>query len=486
MPSVGAAPSSSYTSIKFGYAEAEKEGSFEPSLLLDGFLDPSSIIKEVISGRRFLFLGYKGSGKSAIAERLRLLSEKTSDLFVQPLFLGDFPFTDFGRIVKGDAEPESKLPTAWSWLLLLNILDSLSRDEGAAPISPVDFRSAIVTLGRMGLLPSPSLKELVRVSSKKSFKVSIPKFFEAGVEKTTENADYDLPFLVERLRAVTTLFRSDSTHLLILDGLDEILTARQIQYQSLAALIAESNRLNSLFHRECVPVKIILLCRTDLFERLPSANKNKLRQDSACQLDWYHDPRRPEDSLLVGLANLRARLAIPTSHDIFREYFPSTNDDQDIRAFLLDLTRHTPRDFLQLLTRIQQFASHGRISREQLLSGVRAYSIEYFLPEIRDELHGYVELTSVDRTVELIGSLRRRDFYYNELLEKAKCFASSESFDLAPIISALFECSAIGNVHNRPGGTTYYTFKFRNRNSTLNLDDRLILHRGMWKALNLI
>jgi hypothetical protein len=112
--------------------------------------------------------------------------------------------------------------------------------------------------------------------------------------------------------------------------------------------------------------------------------------------------------------------------------------------------------------------------------------MDYFRPEIRDELHGYIDLMSLDRTLDLIGSLRKRDFYYKELFEKAKSSNDSGVPDFAPVISALFECSAIGNVHNRPGGTTYYTFKFRNRNSTLNLDDRLILHRGMWKAMNLV
>ena len=108
------------------------------------------------------------------------------------------------------------------------------------------------------------------------------------------------------------------------------------------------------------------------------------------------------------------------------------------------------------------------------------------MPEIRDELHGYVDRDSVDAALDLIGSLRTREFKMADLDAKAKGNPRFESLDLPNIIRTLFEASAIGNIHSRPHGKTTYTFKFRNRNSTLNLEDRLILHRGMWKAMNLI
>ena len=214
-----------------------------------------------------------------------------------------------------------------------------------------------------------------------------------------------------------------------------------------------------------------MLCRTDLFERLPSANKNKLRQDSSVTLDWYHDTRNSKDSNLIKLANHRARMVKPSSRDIFHEYFPAKSSSLDIRTFLLDLTKDTPRDFLQLLNKIQNFSTNRTISREDLLNGVRQYSIEYFLPEIRDELHGYVEMEDVDLILDLIGSLRKRDFTFKEMKEKAALEERFKRLKLESIIGALFECSAIGNVQRKSGGITYYTFKFVNRNSTLNLSD---------------
>jgi hypothetical protein len=482
--SVGSTPLN-FRDIRFGFADAETESVEEPRLLLDGFFDPSSMIDSALKGREFLFLGYKGSGKSSISEHLRLSTEQDPQIFVTQAFLSDFPYANLKNIVRGVVDPEARYPSAWTWLLLLALFGSFDKDKGAEIESSSEYSDALKVLKNNGFLPTPSLKEVVRVSSKKSFRINL-KGVSGATESASTEITHDLLTFIERLRQITSQIKTTSTHLLVIDGLDEILSASEVQYQSLAALVGEVGRLNSFFKRNGTPAKIVVLCRTDLFERLPSANKNKLRQDSAFSLDWYHDSRDPNNSMLVHLANRRAKLSQPSIENVFAEYFPDQLERQESKHFLLDLTRHTPRDFLQLLNRIQKFSEHGRLTRDQVLNGVRQYSIEYFLPEIRDEMHGYIKREDVDATFDLIGSLRKRDFKLSELLSKASGQERFERLDLPNIIRTLFEASAIGNIHNRPGGTTLYTFRFRNRNSTLNLEDGLILHRGMWKAMNLV
>ena len=127
--------------------------------------------------------------------------------------------------------------------------------------------------------------------------------------------------------------------------------------------------------------------------------------------------------------------------------------------YLLDFTRHTPRDFIQVLTHIQPFAPktdhptliRRTLSQDQVLSGMRSYSIDYFLPEIKDELVGYFPAEDVESVMNLIGSLRSREFTFVELTAKAVGQKRFSNLDLSAIIGALFECSAIGNVHSRKG-----------------------------------
>ncbi len=480
-----------FKDLRFGKTSAEKESEVWPDLLTEGYFDPYGFIRSAREKGPFLFLGYKGSGKSAIGEHLRLTAANEPQTFVKYLSLGDFPYTPFSKLIRGDIEPEAKYPMAWSWLILLQVIDQLAQDLGSSLQSDNEASEALSKLRHAGLLPSSNLSHIVQVTTKKSFGLNL-KYLQAGREELSiPGSISDVPFLVEKLKELVFRTRSRSKHLIVIDGLDEILTKRERQYESLAALMYEADRLNGQFSRLDCPVKIVVLCRTDLYEHLPNANKNKVRQDSAVHLDWYHDPDAPENSNLVKLANYRASLAVGVPIDIFNTYLPKSvqsaraHGDTDTRRFLLDCTRHTPRDFITLLNFIQKYSGDSTaVSNAQVVSAVRAYSNDYFVPEVKDELHGYLSPDQIDHIVALFSALGKREFSFSELEDCSKNFNSSLNVDLQEALRLLFNCSAMGNLE-RAGGTTYFTMKYRNRYAVLNLGKKLILHRGMWKALSL-
>jgi len=478
-----------FADLRLGKTSAERESQEWPDLLIDGFFDPYGLIRAAKKNGPFIFLGYKGSGKSAIGEHLRLTAENDPTTFVRYLSLGDFPYTPFSKIIKGDLEPEAKYPTAWSWLLALQILDLFNTDQGSSLQQDSEALAAVGQLSDAGLLPSKSLSHVVKISTKRGFSFSW-KGIGLSADGTFERGTAaDIPFLVEKLKTLILDVKSTSKHFIVLDGLDEILTKRGAQYESLASLLYETDRLNLEFSRRECPVKIIVLCRTDIYEGLPNANKNKIRQDAAVHLDWYHDPQSPEESRLIKLVNHRASLSVGRKIDMFEEYFPKEISGphglQEVRRFLLDFTRHTPRDLVTLLNYIQKFESGtGTVTTEHLLSGTRAYSVEYFVPEVKDELHGYLTPVEIDRVIALFSSLGKREFTYGELLRCADGFFPPLELNLLDVLSHLFQCSAIGTLE-RTHGKTYFTVKYRNRNAILNVGNKLILHRGMWKALNL-
>lgn len=476
-----------FKDITFGYSSAEKERSEEPELILNGYIDYKYATNVARTGEKYLFLGYKGAGKSLIGERLELTLSAEHSQFVKLVSLGDFPFTPFSKIIRGDAEPEVKYPSAWSWLLLIYILESFARDEALRHPDQVALQDAIKAFRMMGLSPAGDPASLVRTSSKNNFMLSLPgKLAEYSWSGSETRPASELPSFVESLKTMISQARSTSSHYLIIDGLDDVLTSRAVQYQSLSALIFEVGRLNKLFSSCECPAKIIVLCRTDIFERIPGANKNKVRQDDAIELDWYHDPREPYDSLLVQIAQLRAARSAGASVDIFKQYFPSHIDKIETIRYLLDSTRHTPRDFLRLLTNIKEFADTTRITVDQVKSGLREYSIKYFLPEIQDELSGYATSDEITRLISSLAKVRKRDFKLNELITAASSLTRPlEAERTLQLCETLFNCSAIGNIQHRPGGSTFYTFKYRNRHSSLNENEDVMLHRGLWKALNL-
>ena len=238
-----------------------------------------------------------------------------------------------------------------------------------------------------------------------------------------------------------------------------------------------------------ISAKIILLCRTDLFEKLPGSNKNKIRQDSSITLNWYSAPAFSDNSSLFDLANMRAKLSDDQISDLFDIYFPEKFRKRPIRRFLLDNTRHNPRDFLQLLQYLKKNLPSDTIHEEQISDGLVSYSDNYFLPEIKDEMSGYLLPKEIELIFKILGALRSRIFSLSDFEETANTLSSNDkSLNSIRILELLYECSAIGNItypEKNDKSVCYMSFKFRNQNSTFNHNEDIIFHYGLWGALNI-
>jgi len=465
-----------FKNIKFGYAAAETEGSRAPELLQYAFLDQFGAVENTLSGNQFLLLGPKGSGKSAIAEKMRLIAETRQDLTVKIRRLSTFPYKLFGRIVAGKEEAQVRYPRAWDWLLLVTLIGSFMEDDQAKDAEVL--WKVIGILQDNSLVPVENLDQLAAKSSKKIFRVNLP------------NDAMDISSFVEILYDAALKFRSKKRHILIIDGLDDVLISKESQAQVISALILAACNLNLEFLRHNVNSHVLILSRTDLFESLPNPNKNKFRADYAVVLDWYHNPRHPEDSGLIHLAQRRSQVANVELGDIFFECFPEKLEGKNPRRWLLDLTRHTPRDFLQLLTHIQRFvrldSKESKISREEMYAGLRSYSLEYFLPSIKDSLDGFIDRDMIDIGMSTIGSLRKREFTLKDFLSHAaESLGELNPIDARAFLKALFQAGAIGNKTVR-SKSVMYTFQFRNPHSSINYFEPFIVHKGLLKAWNLI
>ncbi len=321
-------------------------------------------------------------------------------------------------------------------------------------------------------------------SSARSFQSGF-KGVNFSFNTTLSNSDISYEFLIDFLKESISNCKGIHSHLLIIDGLDEILLNKDIQYTSIAALINVARDLNRYFVMNHQPLKVVILCRTDIFERLPDPNKNKLRSDYSFSLNWYNEGIHSEDNNpLISLVNKRAKLIYPELENIFISFFPKTHMDKNIPGALLEHTRHTPRDFLQLLNCIQASCREKVVSNEAITYGIKQYSSSYFLPEIKDEMAGYIRYELIDEIISVLASFRSREIEYSSLRNRLDGLLNNTDNKPQDILKVLYDCSAIGQLYTYNGATTRYSFKYRNRNSTLVEGDKVILHKGLWKALN--
>lgn len=289
---------------------------------------------------------------------------------------------------------------------------------------------------------------------------------------------------MDHLKDLLLQVKSDHRFYLIIDGLDDSWSGEELEHRTVMALIKEAKELNDWFIENDVPFKILILCRTDMFDQMSDPNKNKIKSDDAYVLNWFSEAEADDysQSRLVQLANLRTKLVYPGIKDVFNEFFPKQIKNKNIRRFLLDHTRHTPRDFIQLLTFIQNSCREKKVSHADITRGIKKYSLDYFKGEIRDELSGKITTEEINHIFSLITSLGLTKFRADDLKEEAKKREETQNLDLQRILPHLFECNAIGNIKKEKDKTKYY-FKFRNPEIQLDFSKDITLHKGLWKAL---
>lgn len=472
-----------FREILFGKTDAQIESVEHPELLIDGYFNTTNIVGRATDPTTFLFLGYKGSGKSALSEHLRLSDNK--NIIVHQELLKDFPYKSLGRIVAGEAENEVKLKIAWRWVLLAYILNSLNSDSEARCQMQEELDKALDLFTQAGIFPLTSISRLVTKTSSNTFKVSLQAF---AFEHTSnnDNALVSLEFSIDYIKKLITSFKEEHKHLIIIDGLDEILTSREIQYVAIASLINEAKDLNLFLLNNHISVKIIILCRTDLFERLPDPNKNKIRQDCSFSISWYNEGLDDQKNCdLVKLVNLRTKIKYPEITNLFNTFFPTQVSRKETIIALLEFTRHTPRDFLQLLNCIQSQCKGPRVDYPDITNGLVLYSNEYFLPEIKDEMAGYIPADNIDEIINIFAALRKRIFTFKEFESIYREHPNLKELSIDYVLKILFDCSAIGQRYSYDSeNNTRITFKYRNRHSSINKNDKFILHKGLCKALN--
>src|SRR5437763_1052551 len=110
-----------YRDLYFGMSDARNEANSNHEEFIKSYVDFRGIIEDVLDGRKFLILGPKGTGKSAIAWYLRLTESKKTHL-ADVLDASSLPLADIPRLQTGQEAGPERTVVAWRFILLCNYL----------------------------------------------------------------------------------------------------------------------------------------------------------------------------------------------------------------------------------------------------------------------------------------------------------------------------------------------------------------------------
>ncbi|TFI42212.1 hypothetical protein E4P29_16830 [Rhodococcus sp. 1R11] len=473
-----------FGSLNFGKANAEWELEDNPDLLREGFLDPFDIKQDILRLKKWIVVGPKGAGKTSILTNLQFDAQVNPELFVKAMDLDDFPLDALFDVDTGESTGALRAQDMWTYLLLVEMFASFQTDEGAASNRESEIRDIYTNLIRGGLLPARKLKESFMRLKEVDLRAGTPGF-EAGIKLENSKNDASFRTVMNHLLYHASRFRTNSTHLIFVDGLDSVAIGLNDgkRWTVLTALVNAAHRLNIRLRDNMVPVRAVILCRSDIYHELsdPAADK---KQANVATFNWLPDNRIPQDNSLVDLAERKCAVGANPRIPLLVRNFSNTiryqNRVYETANFLMRYTRYLPRDYLTLLNSIAKHSKNQEVvSSNSIVAGLNHYCSDYFVNEAWRGIYAVLPVEEARSMLTLLKSIRGNRFSLQTLLHKVDIDDEMEEFDLRRSLHALYRLGLVSNIDRDDFGTSYLNYAYHSQFGRLDFESNMVLHDAL-------
>ena len=468
------------------YTDAIEEYNNHPQFFNEMFYDPKNNINLLKNSTRFIVIGRKGTGKTALKQKFSSdISSETSDVIDLQINSSDFDY--FLNQIDVD---EIFLVKAWQLFILLKVFKYLNEKK--------------ILSDKLSL--SKDIENLIYLSNRNIFKNIVSKM-TLDVNLKTKHIDLkttvgptsqsiNINITIEKMISLLKASKKNKKIYITIDSLDFFLSNNNpngLTY--VLSLINASRELNSMLKQASISLKTILFIREEMFSDLVFHDKNKLKKDCSIVLKWEHD-NNPKNSDIFNMLYSRFRCSgyNRSVDDFIKElnhYFEPTKYDFFSRFMEISLNR--PRDILMYLKCCKEICGKKeQLDVNDLKRIDHAFSEEYFMDEVKDELTGHFNDEFIRDLSDILYKLPEDRFSYNTWREIV--LRHNESFDDSLVndsLKRMYEFGFIGlinlshsldTVQKRIDETPIYIFektyiKFSTKNCSY------CLHRGIRKGL---
>lgn len=434
-------------------------------------------------------LGRKGSGKTAIAEHIRGMSDYST--VVINLSFKNFPFNEVYKFSDDRYTRPSQYMTFWKYVIYSAVCGKMAE---SASIDP-DITSDLARHFRADI-DSGLARSVQRVTD---FGVGLEI---AGVGGNLSGArariENETPW-VERVRIledVVNRYIDDRVYYVVFDELDEdykdVLDV-DVSSKYFDLLIGLYKATHDLRRNMSAKAKVrpVVFLRDDIFDLMRDNDKNKW-WDSALTLNWT-------EGSLQGLVGFRLSRALASRGDplsfneISQLFFASETtragglrQHRPVFKHILSKTLMRPRDVISFLRECAKEALDGeemKVSPRMLGAAESRYSAR-LRREFIDEIQAAVPY--INDVFEVLAKQRKQLFSFREFGSKYDQFMRDRG-DLEPVsfdhlCKILFHYSVIGN---QPSQRNANIFKYKQPEAQLNTAEKAVLHPGLLKSLQI-
>lgn len=364
--------SSTTKGFYFGHTEAEGENKVGIQNLNNYFEDYLNVLPNIVN-EKFIFIGRKGSGKSAIAKFLKDTCDKEDDSFADIIKFNDIELERIIQIIPNEDKKDIEL-LVFEWLILVRIARLLVKcDYGTYTSELKKINDFINRNAGFAEIDKYHINEIVDKKKlelsfdvlKHSFGSTIGKYFDA---KRTKAPFYQFVNPLKEIIQKVLKFQcfEDLEFLILFDDLDiKFKSDSDESKEKLLSLLRATKNLNTTIFSG-TKARVLIFLRDDIKNVLETkdSDSSKIFSSYDISLNWYNHQNFKIDENQVKLkqfANKRIGLNFKSNKIQYNLLDPwSTLFLEDSYAFygkssfkyFIDFTFYRPRDIVLFLSEI--------------------------------------------------------------------------------------------------------------------------------------
>lgn len=420
---------------------------------------------------------------------------KTSgyNYFSEKLGFKNFPFNELYGLGNVKYTQPNQYITIWKYLIYSTVCRLMVCNEGVNN----EVRSMLEKL-----YPKNDLKLLSRrISEWTSAEFGASVLGTGGSVKVSRQVNENAISWIDKTDILEDIIMNhcdDSKYYIVFDELDEdyrdIAGEDTKQYIALlTSLFKAVQDVKATFMGSTRKIMPIVFLRDDIYALINDSDKNKW-SDLKLELEWTKERLK---SLLAyriskDFGDGSKILPFKVAWEKIFTNFPisyGTNQGKKMHSFdyIANSTHLRPRDFIRYIqcccaetvSKGHQYINNGTIKFED-----RAFS-NYLKDEIKDEV--FPLLPDIENIFQVLSNLRKWNFSVCEFITEYEKYVKTgkikeENTDY--VLDTLYNFSVIGN-QDKHHKDIYY-FKYLHTNMTYNKNENVVIHRGLFKALQIV
>ncbi len=415
--------------------------------------------QDVLNGTYRYIIGRKGTGKSAMLQRIKILANNAdSNIFCSSISLKNFPINEFRNMGDSKYRDKSKYVSAWKFLMLVEISKLIVMDNS---IEDYAIKNELKKFLDINFPNGIGMVETISTIKEHSNKISVFSNWISGDLEDRKSQEYistvHFKYASDSLEKILYSIKSSSKYYILADDLDEGYNDNDSNLKLIIlALLRSNEELARFFNNSRINCFPIVALRSDIFDSLSDNDLNKL-DDFILRLNWTVDPNGYQSIKRVIESRIKYSFKCKYPKEpvniklLWNNVFNEKSAPNGLWKYIMIHTFDRPRDIIKIM----KYCRKANIHIADLgLKNVKAIEPDYsgwLYREFRDEVQSFLPCwkSVLNCLTEISYGKEKIDRLYSVLSKniEIQSWLTENKATVSSIVQILFNYSVIGCIN---------------------------------------